>query len=26
LPRTVPIGEEAAALTPEEKFVALLKG
>ena len=26
LPRTLPIGEEAAALTPEEKFVALLKG
>jgi hypothetical protein len=26
LPRTLPIGEEAAALTPEEKFVALIKG
>jgi hypothetical protein len=26
LPRTLLIGEEAAALTPEEKFVALLKG
>jgi hypothetical protein len=26
LPRTLPIGDEAAALTPEEKFVALLKG
>jgi hypothetical protein len=26
LPRTLPVGEEAAALTPEEKFVALLKG
>jgi hypothetical protein len=26
LPKTLPIGEEAAALTPEEKFVALIKG
>lgn len=26
LPKTLPIGEEVAALTPEEKFVALLKG
>ena len=26
LPKTSPVGEEAAALTPEEKFVALLKG
>jgi dienelactone hydrolase len=26
LPKTLPIGDEAAALTPEEKFVALLKG
>ena len=26
LPKTLPIGDEAAPLTPEEKFVALLKG
>ncbi len=26
LPKTLPLGEEDAALTPEEKFVALLKG
>jgi Chlorophyllase len=26
LPKTLPIGDEAAALTPEEKFVALIKG
>jgi hypothetical protein len=26
LPKTLPVGDEAAALTPEEKFVALLKG
>jgi hypothetical protein len=26
LPKTLPIGEEAAALTPEQKFVALIKG
>lgn len=26
LPKTLPLGEEAAPLTPEEKFVALLKG
>jgi dienelactone hydrolase len=26
LPKTLPVGEEAAALTPEEKFVALIKG
>ena len=25
LPKTLPIGEEAAAVTPEEKFVALIK-
>ena len=26
LPKTLPIGDETAPLTPEEKFVALLKG
>ena len=26
LPKTLPIGDEAAPLSPEEKFVALLKG
>lgn len=26
LPRTLPIGDEAAVVSPEEKFVALLKG
>ena len=26
LPRTLPLGDEAAPLSPEEKFVALLKG
>jgi dienelactone hydrolase len=26
LPKTLPIGEEAAPLSPEEKFVALIKG
>ncbi len=26
LPKTLPVGDEVAALTPEEKFVALIKG
>lgn len=26
LPKTLPVGDETAALTPEEKFVALIKG
>ena len=26
LPKTLPMGDEAAPLSPEEKFVALLKG
>lgn len=26
LPKTLPLGDEATALTPEEKFVALIKG